>query len=278
MATTLLLVGLWGRAVVHDQPTIQASARSVVNAEIASDRIYSWIEDAVMASGDVDPETAEQVVSELADHPEIEIALESLVDQFVGALFVHEGDAATLELAETLGPVVPLISATLAQHDESIDTEVLTAALAQAEDVDLETGDAATVARIVNDARGVLSVIVVLALFALVLTGASAIWLSSSRLAMVRTLATRIVLSALSFTVLFRTGAWVLDPSGGGSPIASGSAILLGSNTHVFGLVGALSAAVALVVAWYVWRTRPAAGRGSDPLESDEDTRELASI
>ena len=263
---------------MNDQPTIQASARSVVNAEIASDRIYSWIEGAVTASGDVDPGTAEQVVSELADHPEIEVALESLVDQFVGALFVHEGDVATLEFAKTLGPVVPLISATLAQHDESIDTEVLTAALAQAEDVDLETGDAATVARIVNDARAVLSVIVVLALFALVLTGASAIWLSSSRLAMVRTLATRVVLSALSFTVLFRTGAWVLDPTGGGSPIASGSATLLGSNTHVFALVGALSAAVALVVAWYARRTRTVAGRGSVPLEVDEDTRELASI
>jgi hypothetical protein len=52
MATTLLLVGLWGRAETHDQVTVQETARSAVNAEIASDRIYSWIEDGVASRSD----------------------------------------------------------------------------------------------------------------------------------------------------------------------------------------------------------------------------------
>ena len=87
LATTLLLVGLWGRAVTHDQPTIQASARSAVSAEWATDRIYGWIEDAVVSSGDIDPTAAGQAMADLEDRPEVEAAIGALVDQFVTALF-----------------------------------------------------------------------------------------------------------------------------------------------------------------------------------------------
>lgn len=277
LATTLLLAGLWGRAVTHDQPTIQASARAAVTAEVASDRIYAWIEDAVIASGEIDPVAAGQAIAELEDHPEIKVVLGAVVDEFVDALFVEEGEEAAIELIDTMRPILPLVASALEEHDETIDEAAVTAALEQAEEFDLDSGDAAMIASVADDARSLLSVIVVLAALVVLFTGSSAVILSTDRPAMVRTLATRIVLSALSFAVLFRAGAWVLDPERGGSPIAAGGSILLGSNAHVFLLVSAFGAAVAIGIAWYVRRSgQPQFG--SMNAHDMDDTRELANV
>jgi len=278
LATTLLLVGLWGRAVTHDQPTIQASARSAVSADVASDRIYGWIEDAVVSSGDIDPRAAEQAIAGLENRPEVEEAIGALVDQFVNALFVDEGEETNVELTDTLAPIVPLVVSALAEHDQAIDEATVAAVIEQAEAIDLDSGDAAMIASAADDARSLLSVIVVLAALALVSTGSSAVWLSTDRAAMVRLLATRVVLSALSFAVLFRVGAWVLDPDRGGSPIASGSSILLGSNAHVFLLVAAAGGVVASGIGWYVWRVKRTRPGPSDVSEVDSDTRELVNV
>jgi hypothetical protein len=275
LATTLLLVGLWGRAVTHDQATVQESARSVIDAEIASDRIYSWIEDGVTSATDIDPMTTQQVISGLRRHPEVEGAVGVLVDQFIGALFSGEGGTTTVELTETLAPVVPLVVSGFATYGVPVDEELVAAALVEAESLDLETGDVAAVVRVVDNARALLSLIVVTSASILVLAGSAAVWLSDDKLVMVRTLATRIVLSSLSFAVLFRVGSWALDPDGGGSPIARGGSTLLGSNSDVFLLAAFAGAAVASGVGAFVWRRRRLARRSLPVPEVDSDTREL---
>jgi len=279
LATTLLLLGLWGRAVAHDESTVQASARSVVSTEVAIDRIYSWMAEGVGAYPDVDAAMAEQVIVDLREHPEIETVVEAVVAQFVGALFIPEGEVATIALADSIEPLVPLVVAGLADHDVTVDEATLVAALANAETIDLETGDAATIIRIVEDARSFLSVIVVLAAGTLLLTGTSAVWLSADRLAMMRKLATRILMSALSFGVLFRFGSWVLDPERGGSSIAGGGSILLGSNGEVF-IIAALGAVgVAGGVVWLVWRRAIRLGNvGPGIPDSEPDASELVTI
>ncbi len=230
LATTLLLVGLWGRAVIHDQPTVQVSVRAVIDAEAATDRISTWIAEGVASSSHIDAVTAEKLVIDLREHPEIEAAVGSVIDQFVTALFTPEGEVATVELADSLDPLVPLVAVGLAAHDVTVDEPMLAAALENTETIDLETGDAATIVGVVEDARSLLSLIVAFAGATLLLTGSSAVWLSEDSPAMVRKLATRILMSALSFAVLFRVGSWALDPKRGGSPVAGGGSILLGSN------------------------------------------------
>lgn len=231
-----------------------------------------------MSSGDIDPTAAGQAIAGLENRPEVEEAIGALVDQFVDALFVDEGEEARVELTDTLAPIVPLVVSALAEHDQAIDEATVTAAIEQAEAIDLDSGDAAMIASVANDARSLLSVIVVLAALALVSAGSSAVWLSTDRAAMVRLLATRVVLSALSFAVLFRVGAWVLDPDRGGSPIASGSSILLGSNAHVFLLVAAAGGVVASGIGWYVWRAKRTRPEPNDVSEVDSDTRELVNV
>jgi hypothetical protein len=275
LAATLLLVGLWGRAVTHDQATVQESARSVVDAEIASDRIYSWLEDGVASSTDIDPLTTERVISGLRGHPEVEGAVGALVGQFVDALFSEGGGDPQVELADTLAPVIPLVVSGFAAYDVPIDEALVSAALVEAESIDLGSGEMADVARVVDSARALLSLIVVLSAVILAVTGSIAVWLSDDNLAMVRTLATRVVLSALSFAVLFRVGSWALDPNGGGSPVARGGSILLGSNSDIFFVVAFAGAAVASGVGWFVWRRRRLTRRSLPLSEADSDTREL---
>lgn len=279
LATTLLLVGLWGRAVTHDQPTVQASVRAVVDAGVATDRIYSWIAEGVATSSHVDAATAEQVVIDLREHPEIEAAVGSLIDQFVVALFTPEGEVATVELADSLGPVVPLVVAGLAARDVNVDESALTAALENTETIDLETGDAATIIDVVDDARSLLSLIVVLSGATLLLAGSCAVWLSENGPEMVHRLATRILISALSFAFLFKVGSWALDPKRGGSPIAGGGSILLWSNENVFIFVAAVAASVVGGGVWLVQRRTDRSRNERTPVaELDTDTRELVGI
>jgi hypothetical protein len=277
LATTLLLLGLWGRAVANDEPAVLETARAVVNAETASDRIYTWMEDGIVSATDIDPSAAERAISELRGHPEVEAAVGSLVDQFVGALFASEGEETLLDYAAALTPVVPLVASGLAAQDIAVDEAVLVAVLAEAEPIDLETGDIATVIRAVEDAKAILSLIVVLSAATLMVTGTSALWLSTDKLAMARTLAMRVVLSALSFAILFRVGSWALDPQRGGSPIAGAGSILLASNANVF-LIAALGASLfSVMVGLLLWRR----GETEIPVgtdTADADTKELISI
>jgi hypothetical protein len=277
LATTLLLLGLWGRAVANDEPTVLETARTVVNSETASDRIYAWMESGIATVADVDPLAAERVVFELRQHPEVETAVGSLVDQFVGALFASEGEATTLDYADALAPVVPLVASGLAAQDVAVDKAVLVSVLAEAEAIDLETGDIATVVRAVEDAKAILSLIVVLSAATLLVSGSSAIWLSTDKLAIVRTLATRVVLSALSFAILFRVGSWALDPQRGGSPIAGAGSILLASNSSIF-LFAALGCSLfSATVGLLLWRRRET-GTPVRVDEADADTKKLVSI
>ena len=278
LATTLLLVGLWGRAVTNDVPIVQEAARAAVDAEIASDRIYSWIEEGVASSIAIDPATAEEVISDLRNHPEVEDAVGAVVDEFIDALFTTDGDVMTVELTETLGPVVPLVASALAARDVAVDEAILNTALADAEIVGLTTGELGTAARVVDDARSLLSVVVVLAALVLIVTGSAAVWLSDDHLLMMRLLTTRIVFSALSFMVLFRLGSWVLDPDRGGSPIARSGSILIGSNTDTFLAVGVVAGALSIGIGWIAWRRRADAGGSEYNHDSDADTKELVNV
>ena len=278
LATTLLLVGLWGRAVTHDTSTVQEAARSAVDSEIVGDRIYSWIEEGVASSSDIDPATTEQVITGLRNHPEVQAAVAGVVDEFIGALFVAEGQSMSVELTETLAPVIPLVASQLAANKVPVDEAVLKMALEDAEEIGLVTGEVATAVRIIDDARSLLSLVVVLASLTLMTTGVLAVWLSESRLAMMRSLATRLAFSALSFAVLFRVGSWALDPDSGGSSVARSGSVLLGSNVSVFLLVGVGAAGVSVVMGWILRRRRVSVDRIAWESESDADTTELVRI
>jgi hypothetical protein len=119
--------------------------------------------------------------------------------------------------------------------------------------VALDTGEAVSVGVVTEQASAALTLGVLAAAAMLIVFGGLAVVIAEERWPMVRGLATRVAFSALSFAVLFRFGGWVLDPAGGGSPLRRSGAILVGSNLHVFLIIGGLAASIAAAI-WVIRR------------------------
>ncbi|MCB1247392.1 MAG: hypothetical protein KDB69_09005 [Acidimicrobiia bacterium] len=279
LSTSLLLVGLWGRAVTVDQTTVAESAATIVDADIARDRVMDWVADAMVHASVASPERAAVVVDRVKDTPEMQTAIHNLTSAFVAALFAPEGTDPVIDVHDAVRPAVPVLASAMADEAGVLDESTILAALDETT-IGLDTDDAAGVVAVVEGARSFVNLAVVVALLVMLGASIAAIALSQERFAMVRTLATRVVVSALSFAVFFRLGRWALDPSRGRSPIAGGTSILLGSNGHVFLLTALVAAVVAALGGWVAWRRRLTRRPViiTEATDSDDDTRELVLV
>jgi hypothetical protein len=280
LSTTLLLLGLWGRSVTVDEITIAESAKAVVDAEVAQDRIFDWIGDAIAETQNVGDDQASAVIEDLRDRPEINAAIEDIVEDFVAALFAPEGGSTVVDIQAAIEPVIPVVVGELSSQSVGVDEALLEAALVDASAIELDTSQAAGVAAVVKDAGALVSRVVMFALLSMLLAGTAAIALAERRYAMVRTLSIRVLLSSLSFAVLFRLGAWALDPAGGGTPFAKGGSIIVGSNGHVFLVIAVVSAGVGLAGGWVAWTRQRVRLQPDDVVMTaiDDDTMELVSV
>ncbi len=280
-ATTLLLIGMWGRTVTVDTGTVQDAARTVVDSELATERVYAWLESGLEVAMSTDAETASAVASGIAERPEFDRAVDALVAQFVASLFAEPGDDTVVNVGAALAPLVPVVVEEAAEREIPVEAQRIESALDEAPIIPLDTGEAASVASAVQEARSFLTWVVAVSAGALLLTGALAVGLSDRRYVMVRTLSTRVLISAVTYAILFRVGAWALDPARGRSPVLGGGSVVLGSNGHVFLIAAGLAALVGVWGGTIAWR-RTARRRiadvevRSEPV--DDDTRELLPV
>lgn len=273
-ATTVLLIGLWGRATSNDQETLALSARDALTAEDVSDRLYGWIGDTLVAADGVDAGVVRSALREIESHPEAEAAMRSLVAEAVATLFAAPGESVSVEVTSSLAPLIPVVLAELNERGIDVTEVDVRESLEQVEALGFDTEAVGGILTIAEEVRGFLSWAVVVGLLGLLLTGALAMVLAEDRVGMARTLATRIALSAVSFALLFQIAGWILDPNGGRSAIGAGGSTLVKSNGHVFLLV-ALGATVAAVATFAMRRRRDR----SRPIDGeDDDTRELVSV
>lgn len=253
LATSVMLVGIWGRTVAVDEPTVKDAARVIVDDELAAQRIRSWLETALSDVVGSDEEAAE-LVDEIASQPAFPLAVESIVEDFVAALFAPPGEEQEIRIAETLAPMIPLVTSELASRDIDVPPQQIEEALDAAPVIELDNGEAAAVTTAVEQARTILTRVVALAAAILLVSGVTALALAERRYLMLRHLGVRVLISAATFAVLFRVGAWALDPKRGRSPLLGGGAVLLGSNGQVFLIASVLAAAVAAVGGVVAWR------------------------
>jgi hypothetical protein len=276
-ATSLLLIGMWGRAVTIDSGTMAESAAAIIDSDIATERVYSWLETGIAEATGADSESARGVAIAVADRPEFSHAVDVIVADFIDGLFAEPGDRPAVDLEEALTPLVPVIAAEAQRRDVPIEQDRISNVLDTAGVISLDTGEAASVVNAVDGARTFLTKVVMLAAFLLIGFGALAVMLSDRRYAMVRTLSTRVVISALTYALMFRVASWALDPNRGRSPLLDGGSVLIGSNGHVF----VISAIVATVIGvWGGWvARRRGLARSTPAIElprlEDDDTREL---
>ena len=276
LSTTLLLVGLWGRAVTVDHDTISRSTEAALSAEIVTDRVYEWVGEGLSSTTGISDEEANRVLAEVRSHPEAVDAVDAIVDDVVAALVAPPGTTPTIDVQGALSPLVPMVVSELEAQGLEVPTSTVDAAVQSLDSVPLDAGEAIPVGTVTEQARAVLTTGVLIAAAMLALAGVLAIAVSEERWPMVRSLATRIAFSALSFAVLFRVGGWALDPDGGRSPLRRSGAILVGSNLDVFVITGGLAAAVAFAI-WVIRRPLRTSRSRAVPVD-DTTTQELVSV
>ncbi|GMR03067.1 MAG: hypothetical protein BMS9Abin20_1428 [Acidimicrobiia bacterium] len=276
LATSLFLIGTWGRAVVVDTPTIEETTRTIIDADVATVRINAWLEDGLAAATATDSDTVHTIAEAIEATPEYEAAVQVIIAQFVDSLFAPEGEDPVVDVERLLAPLVPVVVAEFQEREIPIDPGQIEGVLDAAGTIELDTGRAGSVASVVRDARVFLTQVVLVALALLLVTGVLAMYLADERFAMLRTLSTRVVLSAVSYAVVFRLASWALDPGRGRSPVAGGGSVLLGSNGQVFVFLAAGAALVAGGGAWFARRRRCGLEKPADGV--DDDTRELISV
>lgn len=270
IATTIVLMALWGRSVAADEATLAESAEAVLASGYVHDRVDAWATEALAATVDASPAAVAPVVDRIAASPELDAALDGAFDDIVDAALAPTGQPLVVDVSTLLDDVVPVAEAAFADAGLPVEASALRNAVDGAPDVVLTDDDLAAAASATLTTRAVLTRAVLVGLGVMAAAGAMALATSEDRLRQARDLATRIALSGLGFAVFLRVGAWAVDPSGGRSPIGAGGSVLLGSNGHVPLLaagVGVVGVVVATLVIRHRRRLRLAAGIGDDTGE-----------
>ncbi len=253
IATTVLLVGLWGRSVAADRPTLQAAAFGATRLEAVQHQLLAWSADALAGAAAVPYPEAAAAVSELQEMPAARRAFETLVDQLLTAAFVPPGTTVEVDVGAALQPLARDLAPLLSRQGIPVDRTTLEHLLDSLDPLVVEGGSETSWVGGIVAARRALSRAVALAAAGVLVFGGLAVRLAEDRRAMVRSLGSRLALSALSFTVMLRVGAWALDPGGGGSPVRAVGATLLEANPHVPLMVAAVGSGLAY---WGVMRRR----------------------
>jgi hypothetical protein len=249
-ATTLLLIGLWGRSTSTDEGTIAESTRAVVTSELIRDRVGEWVEDELASTG-LAGVSADDAVDRIFAIDEVRLTLDRLVAEAVAALIAGDDGASLIDVADALAPAAPLIA-----EEFGIEETVVRAAIATVDPIDLSSGPTAGISAAAASVHAALTLIVVLAALALAVFGGASVALAGDRRAMVGRLAARVALSGFSFALLFQFGGWLIDPNGGRSPVLTGGSILIRSNGHVFMAVAMAATLVAIAVTVRLHRSR----------------------
>jgi hypothetical protein len=279
LSTTLFLIGMWGRAVVLDEATVSSSVRTALEAETIADQLYTWLADGLEEAGGLPAGDIQAGIAGLRELPETDAVIGDLLDQVVGAVMAPAGSEPVIDLGETLRPLVSVIESGLEGRGYAVEDGAVSNALDQLDPVELETEQFVGFAAVAEDAGAALTLIVVLTLSSLLVAGAAAIALSDDRVAMMRSLLTRVAVSGLTYAVIFNVGGWVLSPEGGRSPLLASGGILLRSNAHVFLLMAGGTALLAVTI----WALSPRRRQPADPAVSagdgdEEPTRELVTV
>ncbi len=256
LATTTLLVGLWGRAVATDEAAMAEAVRSVIGTEVVAERLVDWMADALAAAGQLSGPDAERAARDLMSDPDVTGAVEVVVGQVVAAAVAPSHTTATIDVRGVTEPLAHV----LVDRAEAVGLPLAPAAVdAIVEDLSMVVveGDGQPIgARSTARARTALTIVAVVASAALIVLGSMAVALSDERARMVRTLAVRLGVSAMTFAVFLRISAWALDPARGRAPFLGVGSAVLGSNHMVVWAIAVGSGVTAAIATVAVARRR----------------------
>ncbi len=242
LSITVMLVGLWGRAVTTDGGALAEAAAEVTSAAVVSDRVVAWVLDAAAADGVEIPAEAEEPVLAVLAEPAARHLLEGIVERLVTAAMASPGEVIVVDLAGDIAAVMPQLRAAAAELGEPEAVRVVEEIAAGLEPIRLETGPASPMGAGLSSARAALRAAAVIAGGSAAGLAALSMVLSSERRRTARSLAVRSALSGIGFAAMLRLGSWALDPVRGGSDVGPSlrraASVLTGSSLHVPLIVG----------------------------------------
>jgi hypothetical protein len=114
LASTVLLVGIWGRAVVVDTNELADTLSPLAAGDMVSDRLAIWLEAELVNAG-VDGVGASVAADQVLAHPSVGPVLEELVAEGVEAAASGDPSGGTIDVSAILLPASGQITAGLNQ-------------------------------------------------------------------------------------------------------------------------------------------------------------------
>ena len=251
ISLSVLFVSLWGRAVVIDTDTLGESLAPLGSSDLVADYVTDWMSDELVGSG-VPVEVVDPVVDRFVESAVVGSAVDRLVAEVVGAAASPDPAGSSVDVRSLLAPTVPEVADGLADLGYGFTRNQVHEVV---EDLDplviRQPGQSAFVGPNSPTATR-LGIASLIAAISLAVFGSAYVRLSQDRILAVRSLLNRVAVGGLSFAVLLRLGAWVVDPTGGRAPVPETLANLAASKWWLPLQVAAVAAAVAAAV--YVGR------------------------
>ncbi|HYJ24582.1 MAG TPA: hypothetical protein VE027_06225 [Acidimicrobiia bacterium] len=263
LASTVLLVGIWGRAVVVDTNELADTLSPLAAGDMVSDRLATWLESELVNAG-VDGVGASVAADQVLAHPSVGPVLEELVAEGVEAAASGDPNGGTVDVAAILLPASGQITTGLNEAGVPVTNEQVEAALARLDPLVIRDASDQPFVGASSPLAANLGTAAMLGALLMLFAGTAYIVMSIDRMRAFRALLTRFALGALSFAVLLRLGSWLVDPEGGRAPFRESFALLANSKWMVPLTIGLVSMAAAIVFRVFRRRVRLAAGSRSE--------------
>lgn len=239
-AVTILLIALWGRAVVVDTEALGESLSPLAESQTVVDIFTDWMTEEMLEAG-VDPILVEPTIDHFLESSKAAGTMELFVSEVIEAAASSDPADSSVDMEALLTPTIPEVSAGLTAAGIPISETVVTSIV---DDLSpLVIREAVPWVGEGSPAASRLGTAAALAGMAMLVFGYMVVAVSPDRVAAVRGLLTRVAVGGFSFAILLQVGSWVLDPNGGRAPVAETLSSLAGSKVMVPFLV-ALGAAV----------------------------------
>lgn len=255
----MLLLALWGRAVVADTETLADSLSPLADSSLVIDLAADWLEEEMVESG-ADPEEVGPAIDHYFESSSVRRALDEIVREMVGGVASTGPGGASIDMATLLRPTVPDLTVAMAGVGHELTESDVAEIVAGFDPLVIRSPGEEALLGPASPAASRLGTAAMLAVASLLVFGYGYAALSEDRVAAVRSLLNRLALGGLSFAIFLRLGAWVLDPSGGRAPVPQTISELAGSKWGVPLQVAMVAAVLAGLIYWSRRRIRRRGG------------------
>lgn len=245
LAIPVLLLSIWGRAVVSDTDTLAESVSPLAETATVVDFVADWMAEEMVESG-ADPVMVGPTVDYFLGSSAIGQTLRQFGVEVVDSAASTDPAGSTIDMAAMVAPAVPEVATGLAGLGLEVTESSVHAVVEQLDPLVIRSPGSEALVGPASPAAARLGTAALLATLGLVVFGGGFVYLSEDRIAAVRSLMTRIAVGGLSFAVFLRLSSWVLDPNGGRAPVRESLSAVAESELAVpfqVGLVAALIAA-----------------------------------